>query len=252
VGEHQLRSQRRELQGPHDGGSLEAHRHPEDGARSARRAARSFEAKRRSRDEAQRAGTAGRRGDQSKTVQLATSEDLARIATITAELGWDQARLDAFLRSGSSPLKHRASIRTLRREQSVVGAEAHPRSPEEGGGGRKTAAQHSNWLREASDVWWALKRIRDRQKKAVRGSMNSLTSRMFALVCEQGRALRAQVLLGRDRALVRRRPICAAPDGSHLPIRVRGGEFDRCFRDLIKQSLALFAVHSRSLFQGAR
>jgi hypothetical protein len=92
--------------------------------------------KRRSRDEAQRAGTAGRRGDQSKTVQLATSEDLARIATITAELGWDQARFDAFLRSGSSPLKHRASIRTLA---------------------------------DANKVWWALKRIRDRQKKAVAG-----------------------------------------------------------------------------------
>jgi hypothetical protein len=87
--------------------------------------------KRRSRDEAQRAGTAGRRGDQSKTVQLATSEDLARIATITGELGWDQARLDAFLRSGSSPLKHGASIRTLA---------------------------------DANKVWWALKRIRDRQK----------------------------------------------------------------------------------------
>jgi hypothetical protein len=92
--------------------------------------------KQRSRDEAQRAGTAGRRGDQSKTMQLATSEDLARIATITAELGWDQARLDAFLRSGSSPLKHRASIRTLA---------------------------------DANKVWWALKRIRDRQKKAVAG-----------------------------------------------------------------------------------
>jgi hypothetical protein len=63
-------------------------------------------------------------------------EDLARIATITAELGWDQARLDAFLRSGSSPLKHRASIRTQA---------------------------------DANKVWWALKRIRDRQKKAVAG-----------------------------------------------------------------------------------
>jgi hypothetical protein len=71
-------------------------------------------------------------------VQLATSEDLARIATITAELGWDQARLDAFLRSGSSPLKHRgtSSIRTQA---------------------------------DANKVWWALKRIRDRQKKAVAG-----------------------------------------------------------------------------------
>jgi hypothetical protein len=92
--------------------------------------------KRRSRDEAQRAGTAGRRGDQSKTVQLATAEDLARIATITAELGWDQARLDGFLRSGSSPLKRRGtSFGTTIRTQA-----------------------------QANKVWWALKRIRDRQK----------------------------------------------------------------------------------------
>lgn len=98
--------------------------------------------KQKTRDEAQRAGTAGRRsskagGSSNKDVALVSSEDLARIQAITGELGWNQARLDAFLHSGQSPLgRGRSQIRTQA---------------------------------DANKVYWALKRMRDRQQKAVAG-----------------------------------------------------------------------------------
>lgn len=88
--------------------------------------------RRRSRESAHAAGTAGRRGSEEKTVQLATTEDLARIQAVLVDLGWDQARLEAFLRSGSSPLRGRGQVRTQA---------------------------------DANKVYWALKRMRDRQQQ---------------------------------------------------------------------------------------
>lgn len=66
------------------------------------------------RDRAQAAGTEGRRGG-SNTRTIAAAEDLALIDQDLTELGWDRARLDAFLRSASSPLGRRSNpeIRTL-------------------------------------------------------------------------------------------------------------------------------------------
>jgi hypothetical protein len=61
------------------------------------------------RDQAQAAGTEGRRGSR-KNLTLATSEDLALIDEQLQLMGWDRARLDAFLRSPSSPLRGRSSI----------------------------------------------------------------------------------------------------------------------------------------------
>lgn len=88
------------------------------------------------RDQAQRKGTAGRRGDISKEVVMASADDLAAIDELLHDLGWDRARLDNFLRSPSSPLGRRSNpeIRTDK---------------------------------DANKVRWALKRIRARQQKQV-------------------------------------------------------------------------------------
>jgi hypothetical protein len=64
------------------------------------------------RHRAERAGTEGRRGDRG-SVTLVGASDLARIQDALDRLGWSQAQLDGWLRSPSSPLGHRASIRTL-------------------------------------------------------------------------------------------------------------------------------------------
>lgn len=66
------------------------------------------------RDRAHAAGTEGRRCH-GKTLTLATAEDLEMIARQLTAMGWDRARLDALLRSPSSPLGRRANpqIRTL-------------------------------------------------------------------------------------------------------------------------------------------
>jgi len=69
----------------------------------------------RSRDLAQAAGTAGRRGIRSATAYVVSADDLARIDDATARLGWTRARFDAWLNSQFSPLRSRADkqIRTL-------------------------------------------------------------------------------------------------------------------------------------------
>jgi hypothetical protein len=92
--------------------------------------------KRKSREDAHAAGTAGRRGGQSKEIRLASADDLAAIDELLSELAWDRARLDAWLKSPSSPLGRRSNpeIRTLA---------------------------------DANKVRWALKRMRDREQKKV-------------------------------------------------------------------------------------
>ena len=66
------------------------------------------------RDQARAAGTEGRRGSR-KSVTVATAEDLALIDEQLQLMGWDRARLDAFLRSPSSPLRGRSNpqLRTV-------------------------------------------------------------------------------------------------------------------------------------------
>jgi hypothetical protein len=80
----------------------------------------------RSRDRAQAAGTAGRRGKKSSLIQLAGPDDHARIGEALTRLGWDRGRYEAWLRSDSSPVGcgDSPSIRTVA---------------------------------EANKVWWALK-----------------------------------------------------------------------------------------------
>jgi hypothetical protein len=68
---------------------------------------------RRDRDRARAAGTEGRRGRRSTSVTLASAEDITAIGRYLQTLGWDQARLEAFLRSKASPTSGRTTIRTL-------------------------------------------------------------------------------------------------------------------------------------------
>jgi hypothetical protein len=88
------------------------------------------------RNDAQRRGTAGRKNDNSSEVRMVTADDLSAIDALLDELAWDRARLDAFLRSPSSPLGRRSDpqVRTDK---------------------------------DANRVIWALKRIRARQEKKV-------------------------------------------------------------------------------------
>lgn len=67
------------------------------------------------REAAHRAGTAGRRADQSNEIVLAGKDDLERIQRARVDLGWSQAQFDAWLRSPRSPMRNKASaeIRTL-------------------------------------------------------------------------------------------------------------------------------------------
>jgi hypothetical protein len=69
----------------------------------------------RSRELANAAGTAGRRGAQSKTIYLASVDDLTRIESAIKRLGWTHEELENWLRSPSSPIGRRANpeIRTL-------------------------------------------------------------------------------------------------------------------------------------------
>jgi hypothetical protein len=69
----------------------------------------------RSRDAAQAAATAGRRGMQTSVVYMVSADDLARIENAISRLGWTRDRLDAWLRSSSSPLASKSDpqIRTL-------------------------------------------------------------------------------------------------------------------------------------------
>jgi len=65
------------------------------------------------RGEARALGTAGRRQGASKVARPAGPEELRHIEELLAKLGWDNRRLEAFLRSRSGPLRGRAVIRTL-------------------------------------------------------------------------------------------------------------------------------------------
>ena len=71
--------------------------------------------KRLSRDDAQRAGTDGRKDRKfAQHPQMAGASDLAVIENYYNRLGWDRARFDAWLRSPRSPLKKSApEIRTV-------------------------------------------------------------------------------------------------------------------------------------------
>ena len=101
---------------------------PETRARGPRRR------RRLSRDAAQKAGTEGRRDSPAKEVTMASPADLARIDYALGELNWSRAQLDVFLRSSHSPLNSRSNpqIRTLS---------------------------------DANRVWWALKRMIDRNRR---------------------------------------------------------------------------------------
>lgn len=83
---------------------------------------------------AQKAGTEGRHDQIHNESTLVCAADLARIQYALDELGWNQAQLDAWLRSSRSPLGKRATpeIRTLG---------------------------------DANRVWWALKRMIDARKR---------------------------------------------------------------------------------------
>ena len=60
------------------------------------------------------AGTAGRRNNAGgKEIILPAAEHWAKLDAVLRSLGWDQARLAAFLRAPSSPLRGRAKIYTL-------------------------------------------------------------------------------------------------------------------------------------------
>jgi hypothetical protein len=61
------------------------------------------------RDAAQKAGTEGRRGYQSKETTLAGKADFARIQYVRNLIGWSQEQLDGWLRSPRSPLSRKAS-----------------------------------------------------------------------------------------------------------------------------------------------
>jgi hypothetical protein len=66
------------------------------------------------RDQAHAAGTEGRRDHRDK-LTIAAAEDIAMIESQLDVMGWTRVRLDAFLRSSSSPLGRRANpeMRTL-------------------------------------------------------------------------------------------------------------------------------------------
>jgi hypothetical protein len=88
-----------------------------------------------SREDAQKAGTEGRRGQETTEVTLAGPAEFARIEYALGELGWNQEQFGAWLRSPRSPLGKRSQpeIRTLG---------------------------------DANRVWWALKRMLDRRRKS--------------------------------------------------------------------------------------
>jgi hypothetical protein len=64
------------------------------------------------RDQARAYGTAGRRGNTSKEIQLVDAPTLELLERLVVQLGWTRARLDAFLQSKSSPVPGGA-VRTL-------------------------------------------------------------------------------------------------------------------------------------------
>jgi hypothetical protein len=89
-----------------------------------------------SRDAAQKAGTEGRRGNESNDVTMAGPAEFARIQYALDQLSWSQSQLEAWLRSSRSPL------------------------------GKRTQPQIRT-LRDANRVWWALKGMMDARKGRV-------------------------------------------------------------------------------------
>jgi hypothetical protein len=79
-----------------------------------------------SRDQAQAAGTAGRKGFSSSVIQMASPDDLARIDEALRRLDWTRDRYEAWLKSDSSPAAWKGNVTIL-----TVG--------------------------EANKIWWALK-----------------------------------------------------------------------------------------------
>jgi hypothetical protein len=73
------------------------------------------------RDQARAYGTAGRRGNSSKEIQLVDAPTLELLERLLAQLGWTRARLDAFLQSKSSPVPG-GVIRTLPQSNRVIWA----------------------------------------------------------------------------------------------------------------------------------
>lgn len=71
---------------------------------------RRFRSRMKDRDQAHAAGTEGRRGSRGNFT-IATAEDLAMIDAQLDLMGWTRERLDAFLRSPSSPLRGRSNIK---------------------------------------------------------------------------------------------------------------------------------------------
>jgi hypothetical protein len=67
------------------------------------------------RSDARKAGTEGRRGNENTETTIAGARDLERIQYALTLLGWNQAQLEGWLRSPSSPLRKKATpeIRTL-------------------------------------------------------------------------------------------------------------------------------------------
>jgi hypothetical protein len=89
--------------------------------------------RRMSRRAAENAGTSGRRDQKHGDIVMASAVDLQRIQDDLTRLGWDQARLEAFLRSSRSPLKGRQQILTLADSNKVHWALKHinPRGKEQ-------------------------------------------------------------------------------------------------------------------------
>ena len=65
------------------------------------------------RHDGQKAGTEGRHDQIHDEATMVGDKDIRRIQREMDRLGWDQARLDAFLTSPSSPIGRRKDIRTL-------------------------------------------------------------------------------------------------------------------------------------------
>lgn len=80
---------------------------------------------------AEKAGTEGRRDQIHNETTMASAADLERIQNDLTRLGWDQARLGAFLRSPKSPTRGRTQIRTLADANKVHWALKHIPSDKE-------------------------------------------------------------------------------------------------------------------------
>lgn len=73
------------------------------------------------RDQARAYGIAGRSDNDSKEIRMVDDATLELMDNLRAKLGWSQGRLDAFLKSNSSPVRGGA-IRTLNQANRVIWA----------------------------------------------------------------------------------------------------------------------------------